>query len=490
MNMKLNSALLSRHRRGVFKENGKEDHSSVLVATSAFSPKSADGVVFSDIDDTFICSGGGAHGQDQRFEHGTIYPGAPEMYLELALGPNNESPRLCRSSSYAMVSPQFCSQGVMWLSARAAKTAIVKWFAGRIKPTDQISMALSDVGVKHGFVFGTSGGLYGKFRDNFSVKASPASSKAQTKYTNLGKFFATRQANGRYFFLGDNGEGDEILAVKLLESAAGFMKACFIHTVSLKPAKEVDRIATQKFVLQGRLMYYETHLGAATQALERGCISFMGLVRVASAIFSSPYYTYCVIFRTMLEFFPRDSGSDSAECDSPRCDSPRCDSPRCDSPRTARTKQKAIKRRIRHVRLHANLRKRLALLLEMKNASTKSYTSKQIIIQLAKQVGGDFWSWCVGLEHDELAFEKIVTSETVKDREVMTADLQAAVRCLRFRNTILKNWHHYFLTPNIATPNYDMLLKQTMEQDVQIMEQKALINNLRQQLKFVSRRKL
>ena len=140
------------------------------------------------------------------------------------------------------------------------------------------------------------------------------------------------------------------------------------------------------------------------------------------------------------------------------------------------------------MRLHANLRKRLALLLEMKNASTKSYTSKQIISQLAKQVGGDFWSWCVGLEHDELAFEKIVTSETVKDREVMTADLQAAVRCLRFRNTILKNWHHYFLTPDIAAPNYDMLLKRTMEQDVQVMEQKLLINNLRQQLKFASRR--
>lgn len=476
MDTKLNSALLSRHRRGVFREDDKEVYSSVLVATSALSPKAApqtDGVVFSDIDDTFICSGGGAHGQDQRFEHGTIYPGAPEMYLELALGPNNESPGLRQNSRSAKVSPQFCSQGVMWLSARAAKTAIVKWFAGSIKPTDQISMALSNVGVKHGFVFGTSGGLYGKFSDNFSVKTSPASCKAQTKYTNLGKFFAKRRANGKYFFLGDNGEGDEILAVKLLESAPGFMKACFIHTVSLKPAKDVDRIATRKFTLQGRLIYYETYLGAAAKALARGCISFMGLVRVASAIFSSPYYTYCVIFRTMLEFFPCGSGSDSAESDSPEA-----------SP----TKQKGIKRRIQHVRLHPNLNKRLALLLEMKNASTKSYSSKQIINQLAKQVGGDFWSWCVSLEHDELAFEKIVTSETVKDREAMTADLRAAVRCLRFRNTLLKNWHHYFLTPDIAAPNYDMLLKHTMEQDVQIMEQKTLINNLRQQLKFASRR--
>ena len=174
-----------------------------------------------------------------------------------------------------------------------------------------------------------------------------------------------------------------------------------------------------------------------------------------------------------MEFFPRDSGSDSEESDSPE---------------TGPTKQKGIKGRIQHVCLHANLGKRLALLLEMKNASTKNYGSKQIVNQLAKQVGSNFWSWCVGLEHDELAFEKVVGSETSKDREVITADVQAAVRCLRFRNTILKNWHHYFLTPDIAAPNYDMLLKRTMEQDVQIVEQKLLINNLRQQLKFASRR--
>ena len=470
-NVKPNHARLRRHRLGLLRR-GKQVYASALVATSAPSPRSAaDGVVLSDIDDTFISSGGGAHGQDQRFEHGTIYPGAPEMYLELALGTNHKSPRLCRHSGSAMVAPQFCSQGVIWLSARAANTAIVKWFAGRIKPTDQISMALTEVGVQHGFVFGTSGGLYGKFRDNFSVKASAASSKAHTKYINLENFFAKRRADSSFFFLGDNGEGDEILAVKLLGLAAGFMKACFIHTVSLKPAKEVDRVATQKFEQQGRLIYYETYLGAATKAFARGYISLMGLVRVASAIFTSPYYTYCVIFRTMLTFCPCDSDSDSTESDSLETRSP---------------KRRGIKGRIQHVRLHANVSKRLALLLEMKNASTKNYSNKQIIGQLVKQVGDNFWSWCVGLEQDELHFENVVDSKTANDGEVNNADVQAAVRCLRFRNAMLKNWHHYFLTPTIAAPSYDMLLKQTMQQDVQIMQhQKSLIKNLRHQLKFM-----
>ena len=105
------------------------------------------GVVLSDIDDTFISSGGGTHGQDQRFEHGEIYPGAPEMYLGLALGPDDAMPRLRRDTGAARAA-ELCSQGVTWLSARAANTAIVKWFAGAIKPDDRISMALSNIGKK------------------------------------------------------------------------------------------------------------------------------------------------------------------------------------------------------------------------------------------------------------------------------------------------------------------------------------------------------
>lgn len=62
------------------------------------------------------------------FRHGTIYPGAPEMYLGLALGPDPMKSKLANSNSVKFRDATgFCNQGVTWISARAANTAIVKW---------------------------------------------------------------------------------------------------------------------------------------------------------------------------------------------------------------------------------------------------------------------------------------------------------------------------------------------------------------------------
>lgn len=424
------------------------------------------GVVLSDIDDTFISSGGGTHGQDQRFEHGEIYPGAPEMYLGLALGPDDAMPRLRRDTGAARAA-ELCSQGVTWLSARAANTAIVKWFAGAIKPDDRISMALSNIGKKNGFGFGTAGGLYGKFKDNFSVSESSSSSKAHTKYANLQNFFASFGSKNlkNYFFLGDNGEGDEILSIQLLHSAEKFMKACFIHNVSSHPAKEVDQVASAEFQKQGRLIYYETYLGAATQAYIHGYMSITGLVRVASAIFESRYYTYCVVVRAMLHFSSGDESYDSSSSDDADNHSP-----------------KGIKRMLKKVSLHPSLSKRLAFLLEMKEASTKKYRDKAVIGQLVKRVGEEFWSWCLVMLQDEADFEKVVNRLSAPDNKTSKAGIEAAVNCLRLRNEILRQWNRYFLNPTVVTPSYDSLLKQKMKAHLQIEQQQVLIESLRAQL--------
>ena len=437
---------------------GKKIFASAMVVGDS----AKKGIVLSDIDDTFISSGGGALGQDQRFEHGTIYPGGPEMYLGLALGPDDRLPRL--RGYVAEESGKLCPEGVTWLSARAANTAIVKWFAGAIKPNDRISMALSDIGKKHGFSFGTSGGLYGKFKDNFSVKESSSSSKAHTKYTNLQQFFATCGSDRRHFFLGDNGEGDEILSIKLLESNMRSLQACFIHKVSRYPAKEVNRIAATKFKDQGRLIYYETYLGAATQAFIRKYLSITGLVRVASAIFMSLHYSYCVIIRVILRYSTFHADSDSSSGDE------------LDG-------KKGIKQMIKSAHFNTNSNKRLALLLEMKHASRKNYSDKQLINELTKRVGDDFWSWCVSMQQDELKFEKVINALTTTDNNISNDGIQAAAQCWRLRNKILHDWDQSFVDPTVPAPRYDRLLKETLKKDVQIERQRIVIENLLSQLR-------
>jgi len=47
--------------------------------------------VFSDIDDTLLCSGGSFGNTDQRYPQGVLYPGVTTFYKELDLGPDDEN---------------------------------------------------------------------------------------------------------------------------------------------------------------------------------------------------------------------------------------------------------------------------------------------------------------------------------------------------------------------------------------------------------------
>ena len=93
----------------------------------------------------------GLLGNDQRFKKKIIYPGAAEMYLGLTIGPWT-----VKKSGMALRE----LQGVIWMSARAADTPLIKLFGGRISAEHPISIALTNVGKKHGCKFGTGGGLY------------------------------------------------------------------------------------------------------------------------------------------------------------------------------------------------------------------------------------------------------------------------------------------------------------------------------------------
>ena len=62
------------------------------------------------------------------------------------------------------------------------------------------------------------------------------------------------------------------------------MNACFIHNVTGLPPRSDLALELEE---RGRLIYYETYLGAAVQAFQRHLLSGDSLLRVAEAIFQS-----------------------------------------------------------------------------------------------------------------------------------------------------------------------------------------------------------
>lgn len=77
-------------------------------------------------------------------------------------------------------------------------------------------------------------------------------------------------------FTGDSGQGDAIFSAKAM-AANDQMKAVFIHNVTdLSPAQRAD------FAKKG-VNIFDTYVGAATQAFEKGLISREGLQRVATS---------------------------------------------------------------------------------------------------------------------------------------------------------------------------------------------------------------
>jgi len=292
--------------------------------------------VCSDVDDTFMCSGAGwKGGSDRRFQPHVIYPGAPEFYLALSRGPKDDTD----------------PEGIIWMSARAAHTPIINYIAGEIDDRHPIGRALVAEGIRAGCLgFGTKGGLYGKFSHNLRFSRDSRNSlKGEHKYHNLmnymeatpfvqpkvrktvgprddldptmsrttsgialaemvkndsstrgsvGRFFScdpcecqlgvkNDSPTGPYIFLGDNGEGDEKTAIRLLEKCSDRVAACFIQDVTGRAYGQNDR--AQHLIAQGKLFYFTTYLGAAIQAFRAGLISRVSLARVYGAIVQSPF---------------------------------------------------------------------------------------------------------------------------------------------------------------------------------------------------------
>lgn len=192
----------------------------------------------SDIDDTFYLS----H-NDTRYPDNTVYPGVLAFYDELDRGNSESKPDPLGDLTF--------------LTARPDEPS------GTLK--ERTHRMLRANGVKEASVLlGSVGGLI----DNESM--------ARKKMENFQEYLKIYPEYS-YAFAGDSGQGDPILAERLVAGYPNQVKGVFIHNVTdLSPEQK------EAYAAKG-IRVYDTYVGAAVEAHKLGLISSEGLKRVAEA---------------------------------------------------------------------------------------------------------------------------------------------------------------------------------------------------------------
>jgi len=192
----------------------------------------------SDIDDTFYSSL-----KDKRYPSDTVYPGVLAFYDELDRGAREDSPDRLGDLTF--------------LTARPDEAT------GTVK--NRTHATLRENGVKEAAILlGSLGGL-------ISHEAM-----ARKKMENFEQY--TRiYPEYNFSWVGDSGQGDAILGERMLERFGDRVKGVFIHNVTaLSEEKQTE------FREKG-IEIFDTYLGAAVAAFQKGLLSKPGLDRVAEA---------------------------------------------------------------------------------------------------------------------------------------------------------------------------------------------------------------
>ncbi|KAH9252950.1 hypothetical protein BASA81_009106 [Batrachochytrium salamandrivorans] len=197
--------------------------------------------VLSDVDDTFICSGGRyPAGMDDTYPHHAIYPGASAFYSALGAGGN-----------------------LAFLSARphvykdVAESRVYSKFERLIKSKKLHTMPTLLPGSLNS---GQAYMLYGDYEP-----------MAQKKLHNMIEYHSL-YPEARLVFIGDNGQAD-VRAAELMVDKLGnkAMECVFIHQV--QPLDKSFGYSQLERVKWGKFCFYKTIIGAAAFAYRRGMIS-------------------------------------------------------------------------------------------------------------------------------------------------------------------------------------------------------------------------
>lgn len=192
--------------------------------------------VLSDIDDTVF-----ARLHDRRYPARTVYPGVLAFLEELDRGPG-------------MVPDE--AGDLTFVTARP--TVIGGFIEG------QTRQALIRAGVPPSAIL--TGSLFA-----LTSHARMAGRKLEM-FTRYRALFPEYD----FIFIGDNGQGDAEFGRRMLEMAPNEVAAVFIHDVT-----GAEHRATTTWVEDG-LIYFDTYIGAAIEAWQKGLITRAGVNRVAA----------------------------------------------------------------------------------------------------------------------------------------------------------------------------------------------------------------
>ncbi|WP_437316869.1 phosphatase domain-containing protein [Sorangium sp. So ce385] len=193
--------------------------------------------ILSDIDDTFY-----ANWKDARYPKKTVYPGVLQFYAELDRGPGPEPGR---------------AGDLTFVTARPGdRLGLVE---------DATLRALAARGQLAATV------LAGSFTRLIGNRAI-----AEKKLENFLEYRRLYPEYG-FVFVGDSGQGDIHFGQRMLELAPESVQAIFIHDVVATPERARQELAV------GGVHLFDTYVGAAAVALERGLLGPEGAARVAEA---------------------------------------------------------------------------------------------------------------------------------------------------------------------------------------------------------------
>ncbi|EQC35932.1 hypothetical protein SDRG_06678 [Saprolegnia diclina VS20] len=194
--------------------------------------------IMSDIDDTLF-----AGWADQRYPAHVLYPGVSHLYRSIAHGVDK-------------------APSVTFLTARPRGF----FSLGRTLTADHlVSLGMTNPTVLNG-----------------SVQGLVSNAKiAGLKLQNFERY-ATLFPEYKFVFFGDAGQGDALLASRLLHLYPDKVPAVFIHDIAPQEETTGDGGAKDTYRAQG-VVFYETYAGAGLAAYEKGLVSREALLSLLDA---------------------------------------------------------------------------------------------------------------------------------------------------------------------------------------------------------------
>ena len=289
-------------------------------------------IVFSDIDDTLICSNARHHaGVDRQYPHSTVYPGAVAFEVGLSRGPSN-----------------LRAKPVVLLSARPKKLSS---FLG-ISPTSPVAVAFRELNSQHDgdvvvpttikegegaaaeeaaaaeedgggpAALDLANAQYGRFRDFLPSKfihLFNSSKRVRERYINIGRtklknLIATMEEPDRLdsclAFVGDSGQGDELVARTLVGQPGSFfiqkndpiitkkmlrrIASSFVHDVdTIENLKSTHGFALNSSSRGSGYTRFRSYPEAAAIALTQGAISWASLESVVVSVEKNKIWLKC-----------------------------------------------------------------------------------------------------------------------------------------------------------------------------------------------------